>query len=184
MTEQRLENLLKKLGKQATEPVSGDLAEKIKDQIPSGFVPHHKSFDTIKIMIDLRVNRLTAAAAIIITTVLCASFLGGRPSTVKGVLRDAKMMARFFLIDKEAGDAEMSPAKAEYERLVRTGKDVVYYGLTKRGADANSAVMHWKVSADEYKVMFADMHTEVVTAEELIRLQWRMLQVNSQNGKK
>jgi hypothetical protein len=36
--------------------------------------------------------------------------------------------------------------------------------------------MHWKISEDNYRVIYGDFRTEIVTASELIRLQAKMLQ--------
>jgi hypothetical protein len=52
----------------------------------------------------------------------------------------------------------------------------VYYGDNVDPRDGNAVLIQWKVSEGEYRVVFGDLREETVSAEELIRLQARMLQ--------
>lgn len=72
------------------------LGEDIKRQIPHRLSPHRVGMDTINIIIDLRINKLAAAAAIIITIVFCATFLGGRDSAGGSVLQDSMLLIKYW----------------------------------------------------------------------------------------
>jgi hypothetical protein len=56
-------------------------------------------------------------------------------------------------------------------RLIREGKDSAYYGKTVTPKDADKVLMRWKVSGNEYRVIFGDLHTQTVTAEALAKLE-------------
>ncbi len=50
-------------------------------------------------------------------------------------------------------------------------KDRAYYGKTVTPNDADQVLMRWKVSDNEYRVIFGDLHAETVTAEKLAELE-------------
>ena len=50
-------------------------------------------------------------------------------------------------------------------------KDPAYYGKTVTPKDANKVLMRWKVSDNEYRVIFGDLHAETVTPEKLAELE-------------
>jgi len=50
-------------------------------------------------------------------------------------------------------------------------KDPVYYGKTVTPKDADKVLMRWKVSDNEYRVIFGDLHAETVTPEKLAELE-------------
>jgi len=52
----------------------------------------------------------------------------------------------------------------------------VYYGDVIDPADGNAVLMQWKLSDGSYRVIFADLREETISAEELIKLQAQMLQ--------
>jgi hypothetical protein len=56
-------------------------------------------------------------------------------------------------------------------RLIREGKDSAYYGKTVTPTDADKVLMRWKVSDNEYRVIFGDLHAETVTPEKLAELE-------------
>jgi len=176
--EEKLPKLLNELADAtAAEPLRPGLAEDIKQQIPHRLAPHRGGMDTVNIMIDLRISKLAAAAVIIITMVLSANFLGGRNLTSDGIYRDGKLLIKYCLAGEDAGKSDVLSGMSNfYEYLVQQGKDVVYYGDTIDTEDNNAVLMHWKLPDDRYRVMFADLRTEEVTAEELVKLQARMLQ--------
>ena len=74
MDKQELGKLLNDLARRTAQPVPQSLSEDIKQHIPADLASARNRMDTIKIMIDLRVGKLTAAAAIIIATLLLANF--------------------------------------------------------------------------------------------------------------
>ena len=181
MREDELKKLLNELSDATAEQVRGGLAEEIKQQIPERLVPHRRGMDTINIIIDLRISKLTAAAVIIITMILLAHLLGGRDLTSGGIYRDGRLLTRYLLGGGSVDRSDMLAGMSEsYERLVQQGKDVVYYGDSIDPEDGNAVLMHWKLSAEccdgMYRVIFGDLREETVSAEELIKLQSRMLQ--------
>ncbi len=176
MEEEKLKKLFSELAEKTTESVRPGLGDDIKGQIPHRLIPHRKGLDTINIIIDLRISKLTAAAAIIITTIFCANFLGGRGSTGGGIFHDGVLMMRYFLTGASIGESDLSAAKLKYEQLVNQGREAVYYGEGTDRQDSNSVVLHWKVSGGEYRVMFGDTREKTVSSGELIKLQAAMLQ--------
>jgi len=56
-------------------------------------------------------------------------------------------------------------------RLIREGKDSAYYGKTVTPKDADKVLMRWKVSDNEYRVIYGDLHAETVTSEKLAELE-------------
>jgi len=55
--------------------------------------------------------------------------------------------------------------------LQRDKKDPAYYGKTVTPKDADKVLMRWKVSDNEYRVIFGDLHAETVTPEKLAELE-------------
>lgn len=55
--------------------------------------------------------------------------------------------------------------------LVAEKKDPAYYGEFVTPDDADQVLMRWKVSDDEYRVIFGSLHLETVTAEVLAELE-------------
>jgi hypothetical protein len=174
MSEEKLEKLLNELGRRIAGHARPGLAEDIKNQIPHKLIPHRGGLDTISIIIDLRVSRVAAAAVIIVAMVLLSSFLGARNSPGGSVYKDGKLLLKYCL--GNTGASQLSAGRSVYEHLVRQGRDVVYYGDSFACEDGNTVLMHWKLGDGEYGVMFTDLHTRTVSAEELINLQAQMLQ--------
>jgi len=156
-----------------TEPVPQRLGEDIKRQIPHRLSPHRVGMDTINIIIDLRINKLAAAAAIIITIVLCATFLGDRDSTGGGVLQDSMLLIKYW----GAADAgNISAGRSKYELLLSRGEEVVWYGDWLDPKDGNAVLLQRRLADGIYEVTFVDGHEKQVDSEELIKLLARMLQ--------
>ena len=176
--EETLPKLLNELADAtAAEPLRPGLAEDIKQQIPHRLTPHRGGMDTVNIMIDLRISKLAAAAVIIITMILSANFLGGRGATSNGIYQDSKLLIKYCLAGEDAGKSDvLSGMSGFYEYLVQQGRDVVYYGGGIDTKDTNAVLMQWTLPDGKYRVMFVDLRMETVTAEELIKLQARMLQ--------
>jgi len=63
-----------------------------------------------------------------------------------------------------------------YNQLVQENKDPAYYGDRVTAEDADAVLMRWKVSDDEYRVIFGDLKTGNVTAEELAELEKPVLE--------
>jgi hypothetical protein len=58
-----------------------------------------------------------------------------------------------------------------YAQLVQENKDPAYYGDKVTADDVNAVLMRWKVSDDEYRVIFGDLTAENVSAERLAELE-------------
>ncbi len=171
--EEEIKEILNQLPDATTEPVRPGLAEDIKRQIPQKLSPHRVGINTINIIIDFRINKLAAAAAIIITIILCATFLGGRDSTGGSVLQDSMLLIKYW----GAVDAgNISAGRARYEHLLQRGEDVVWYGDRLSPKDSNAVLMQRKLDDSTYEVMFIDGREKQVSTEELIQLLTRMLQ--------
>jgi hypothetical protein len=176
MKEEKLEKLLNELADATAEPAPSGLAEDIKHQIPRQLSPHRGGIDTINIIIDLRINKLAAAAAIIITMILFANFFGGQSRESDGMLQSGKLLVKYCFGGIGADSSKVSAARSRYEYLAQTGKEVVYYGDVADLQDSNAVLMQWKLPNGQYKVVFGDLREETVSAEELIKFQARMLQ--------
>jgi len=57
------------------------------------------------------------------------------------------------------------------DMLAQDGKHPQYYGKTVTPKDADKVLVRWKVSDNEYRVIFGDLHAETVTAEKLTELE-------------
>jgi len=58
-----------------------------------------------------------------------------------------------------------------YMMLVQDRKDPAYYGESVGPNDTDLVLLRWKISDDEYRVIFGDLTAENVTAEELAELE-------------
>ena len=58
-----------------------------------------------------------------------------------------------------------------YQKLVTDKKEPVYYGQTVGPDDTDAVLLRWKVSDDEYRIIFGDLSVGNVTAEELAALE-------------
>jgi hypothetical protein len=176
VTEEKLGKLLNELAQRTAEAVRPELAEDIKHQIPHRLMPRTGGMNTINVMIDLRISKLAAAAVIIITLVLCASFLGGRDLTDDGIYKDGKLLIKYCLGGISADKGNVLAAKSKYEYLTKKGEEVAYYGDSIDPEDSNAVLMQWKLPNGRYKVIFGDLREKTVSTEELIKLQTQMLQ--------
>lgn len=170
--DKEIKELLNKLSDATTEPLPPALAEDIKRQIPHRLSLHRAGIDTINIIIHLKINKLAAAAAIIITIIFCATFLSGRDST-GGVIKDGMMFIKYWAT---ADTANVSAIKSRYDRLLGRGEDVVWYGDRTATKDSSAVLMQRRLPDGNYEIMFADGREKQVTAEELIPILSGMLQ--------
>ena len=178
MNEEKTENLLNELADATEQPVPDHLAEDIKNQIPHNLHHHRGGLDTVSIIIDLRISKLAAAAAIIITMILLANFLRTKDLESGGIIQDSKLLIQYCLggIDPKTSALK---AQSRYEQLTQSLDNVVYYGDSVDASDANAVIIQWQLPDGRYRVVFGDLHEETVTADQLIKLQARMLQKNA-----
>ncbi|MCP4609216.1 MAG: hypothetical protein GY845_10935 [Planctomycetes bacterium] len=58
-----------------------------------------------------------------------------------------------------------------YGKLVKESKDVAYYGDTVTAQEVEKVLMRWKISEDQYRVIFGDLSTLDVSYDELTELE-------------
>ena len=58
-----------------------------------------------------------------------------------------------------------------YMALVEDKKEPIYYGQTVGPDDVEAVLLRWKISDDQYRVIFGDLSTMDVTAEKLAELE-------------
>ncbi len=164
---------LKELAQCVAEPVPPQLGEKIRRSIPARL--HHRwGKDAVNIIIHFRISRLTAAAAILLTLVVCGMLFGGFGKGDTPLYRD--LIGMDWLPSEEAGhEAVRSAMRTRYRWLVEQGYEAEYYGDIVDFENAGDIVLHWRIEEDRYRVIFANLNPRVVTAKELIHLQTAML---------
>ncbi len=172
MDQEKIENLLNELAEQTSESPRMVFADEIKSRIPATLRPH-RAADGLNIVINLRVSKLAAAAVIILTVVLWAH-LFNRPDLAAGsIYNDCKL---FLMYGLSGGGNELALAKIRYQYLLDKGEDVFFYGESVDPKDSHAILVQWKLSDGNYRVIFANLREETVSADELIKLQARMLQ--------
>jgi len=175
MEQKRIENLLQELSEKTYESAPDELANKIKREIPNNLTLHKGGFNTVRIIIDLRVNRLTAAAAIIITVFLCF-FLFGKSQEGRSFIQDAQLFMEYIVQSKKPSQLEgLAKSVGQDEQSNEQIREVFYYGDFDTSADPNALLIHWKVKDPNYRVVFRDLRTKVISPSELIQLQADML---------
>jgi len=169
-------NLFNKFTEMTGEFVRQSLADDIKQHIPGRLA--HRGLDTINIIIDLRISKLTAAAVIIITMILLANFFGGVNLAQEWLYKDNRLLVNYlFKGDRFTSDENVTAGFLKYyQDLERQGKEVVYYGDSIDLADSNNIIIQWKLSDGNYRVIYSDLRIETVSGDKLIKLQARMLQ--------
>ena len=176
----RIEDLLKELGGSIERPRAG-LRQEIMNRIPHRLIPHR--MDTINIIVDLRISRLAAAAAILVAMVLIGGFLSGRDAAGKRVYEDTNLLLRYTLSGENVCRPQILDSLAKFrDDLTAQGREVVYYGDQVDLKNRYAVLMHWRLPDDEYGVVLADLTARTVSARTLITLQTHMLQ--EQAGKK
>ena len=177
MEDKKIQALLSKLASATAETVRGDLAERIKHQIPPRLAHHWGAWHRFSILIDLRISRLAAAAVIIIATVILGNFLGDWDPMGKGIYQDSKLLFQYFRYGEDTGRDDVLAGMAKFQDyLARNGRDVTYYSNNIDPKGKYAVLMHWKLPNGKYRVIFGDLRPGTVSAEVLIILQARMLQ--------
>lgn len=173
MGEEKLKHLLNELAERATEPVRPGLSEDIKHQIPHRLTRHKIGWDTINIIIDLRMSKSVATVVIIVATIILLNFFGSHNSVDGGILQDSMWLIKYL---GGTGRSDTSVGRLKYEHLINTGKDATWYGNGLDPKDSNAVLMQRKLTNGKYEVMFVDGREKQVSAEELVELLTRMLQ--------
>jgi hypothetical protein len=58
-----------------------------------------------------------------------------------------------------------------FGKLTEEEKDPVYHGQTVQPGDADKVLLRWKLDGGQYRVIFGDLSTKTVSAEELTKLE-------------
>lgn len=175
MGTQRIEDLLKVLAKHGIERAQPGLAREIKDRIPNRLVAHR--MDTINIIVDLRISRVAAAAAILVALLVIGSFFGGRDAVGRQTYQDSKLLLQYTLGGEKACRAQVLGSLERFrDDMTAQGREVVYYGDQIDLDNRYAILMHWKLSDDRYGVVLGDLSARTVSTDTLIRLQTHMLQ--------
>ncbi len=177
MSEEQLQKALNELAKATTEAVRPGLAEDIKHNIPHALNPHRRGMDTINIIIDLRISKLAAAAAIIISMILLASFFGWRDSRGSSIYQDNKILVA-YLLHSQSQRNKLLVVKSRYEHLVEKSEEAVYYGDKANLNDSNAVLLQWRLPDGYYMIITGDFQEKTVNSEELVNLLSKMLQKN------
>ena len=88
-----------------------------------------------------------------------------------GFLNDAYKQQK---LDKNQGEAktlDIGFAAFFYDKLTRQKKDPAYYGDKLTVEDSDKIVVRWKISKNQYRVVFGNLTRKTVTAEELSELE-------------
>jgi len=173
MKEEQIKKLLNELGPRITEPVRPGLGEEIKQRIPHKLSRHKIGWDTVNIIIDLRLSKSVAAAAIIITMILLLNLFGGRELTGGGIIKDGMLLIKYW---GGSGEDQVSIYRSRYEHMLDRGENVIWYGYSIDVKDANSVLMQRKLPDGKYQLTFVDGHEKQVNSEQLVELLTRMLE--------
>jgi len=179
MDNETFDQLFHKLTDATAESSRPDLSNKIKGQIPES-LPHHRGLDTINIMIDLRISRIAAAAAIIITVIIFAGFMGGRETSGDTLFKDAKLLIQYWITGDKAQENIFKDRSNLLRRLIpEDKKNVEYFGDIVEQGDSEAVLMYWKLDDGRYEVIFGDLQVGTLTADELLKAQSKMLKKKS-----
>jgi len=173
MKEEQIKEFLTELGQRETEPVRPGLGEEIKQRIPHRLSRHKIGWDTVNIIIDLRLSKSVAAAVIIVTMILLLNLFGGRESIGAGIFKDGILLIKYW---GGAGEDHISIARTKYEHLRERGENVIWYGDSIDIKDADAVLMQQKLSDGKYALTFVDGHENQVNSEQLVKLLTRMLE--------
>lgn len=171
MKEEKLKELLNELGQHTTEEVRPDFCKEIKQHIPDRLPRHKINWDTISIIIDLRMSKSVAAAVIIISAILMLNWLGGRDPVGRDIFQDGMLFLEYW----RDGAFDVSSSRLRYEHLLRQGEDVIWYGDRIDQKDPNAVLFQHKLPDGKYEVIFVDGREKKVTPEELVKLLTRMI---------
>jgi outer membrane lipoprotein-sorting protein len=115
-----------------------------------------------------------------------ANITGGRyPGNLDLMTTGKEIGEAYFALRKKQGKSpEEKPTQEEmenilsiqgacmfYGKLVKENKDVAYYGDKVTPKDTGKVLMRWKISDDEYRVIFGDLTTKDVSAQQLAELE-------------
>lgn len=176
MRDDRLQEMLNKMAEFTSEPVRDGLDGDIRHHIPYRLVRHTITWNTFRIMIDLRLSRSVAAAVILISISVWASFLGAWNTSADQVLQDSKLLIKYGLAGENAGRKDVLASLEDFSKyMAGRSTDLTYYGKSTDPDDDYAVLMHWRLPDGKYRIIFNDLSTRTVSAEVIITLQAYML---------
>ncbi len=176
---EQIEKLLRAFPKRGLEPVRPGLMQEIKNRVPHRLIAHR--MDSINIIVDLRISRVAAAAAIIVALVVAGALFGGREALSRRMVEDGKVFLKYTFAGENAYRGDVIGELLNLrDGLVSQGKEVVYYGDRAHLHDPHVVLMHWKLDEDRYGVILGDLSARTVSGKTLIRLQAYMLKKESE----
>jgi len=173
MEEEKIKEMLTELGRLSTEPVRPGLGEEIKQRIPHRLSRHKIGWDTVNIIIDLRLSKSVAAAVIIITMILLLNLFGSRDSSGSGIIKDSVLLIKYL---GSPGEDQVSITRKRYEHLLERGEKVVWYGDSVDIKDANAVLLQYELPDGKYELTFADGQEKQVDTEQCLNVVSRMLE--------
>lgn len=115
-----------------------------------------------------------------------AEITQGKYPTNLDLMTTGKEISEAFIAlrQKQGKSLEEQPTKEEmeniltiqgaclfYGKLVKDSKDAAYYGGTVTTQDVEKVLLRWKISDDQYRVIFGDLSTLDVSYDELVQLE-------------
>lgn len=165
--EDNLVKILAQLRGRISETPPEDLADRIKARIPGRLMIDGSGSQPISVFINLRINRL-AAAAIIVASLVVFYGLFGRAQLEGGIVGTVREL--FGWRQNEA--ASMMRL---YQEQASKGIEVVFFEQNVNRQDPTLILMYWRLPEGDYRVIFSNGRVAVVSAETLIRLQASMI---------
>ena len=178
MTDNRkdIERMLDNFAENGFEKPRRGLLQEIKDRIPVRLASHR--LDTINIIVDLRINRVAAAAAIVFVVILAGAYFG-----VRDMMNDGASVIRYALDGEEISRAKTLDNLSQF--LTSQGRQVIYSANREALKDPDTILMFWRQDPNEgtYGVIFGDLSTRVVNGEELMDLlKTRVLAISEESA--
>ncbi len=87
------------------------------------------------------------------------------------MLEDRLLVRKFNCGNRQVLGRVYEKYKDDLVTLVQDRKDPAYYGDSILPEDADRVLMRWKISDDQYRVIFGDLTAENVSSERLAELE-------------
>ncbi len=173
--ERKTEELLEDMARHISEPVPHDLGERIKVRIPPVLTQCQGAKGPVNIIVHLRISRLAAAAAIVITMMICGLIYRSHSQDTEGLYDDLKTLVTFLPNRGEPTEQVMAGFQNFSLSLQEKGKDVVFFGNVIDKPSADTLLMYWQMDNGDYRVVYGDFCVSQLNTTELIEAQSRML---------
>ena len=172
MADHKIEELLEELAIRSSEPAPQGLVETIKRQIPDRLMTPRWGKDTVNIIVHLKISRVAAVAAIVISLIVFGDFFGSGASLGDSWYQDIKGTVNDLLNRSNGPGPNLAKV---YQELAENGAEVVYYGGNANSQDETLVLMHWRLPEGDYRVIFSNGRVTRFSAEQLIATQARMI---------